>query len=269
MSLFKVPKAVLMIHGNLNGGMFSMVFVMARKRLLGLAGLRFLRPKVMEVLWSLSLYALNRGLLCLSGFGAFLSGDHSLWPEVHFALHGSTHSLLFIAPICPCGVLLLKNVMPLNLIGLDLIISHCKIRVGNGMSIRFLANDQWFGDSSFLSVKLPRLFALENYKVCRCNRKMSAPFVSSLRRDVRGGEESAQLSRISDLLLRCLLDDMSCLLNLMFRLDGSQCSGDPIKVNVLAWKISMEIVFLLGFNLHRRGVQVSLYFVSYCCGALE
>nr|GEV69465.1 ribonuclease H-like domain-containing protein [Tanacetum cinerariifolium] len=38
--------------------------------------------------------------------------------------------------------------------------------------------------------------------------KMSAPFVSSLRRDVRGGEESAQLSRISDLLDTVVLSNM-------------------------------------------------------------
>ncbi|GJX07901.1 hypothetical protein Tco_0195833 [Tanacetum coccineum] len=53
----------------------SMVFVMARKRLLRLAGLRFFwRPTVMEVLESPVFYALNRRPL-LSGFGAFLSRD--------------------------------------------------------------------------------------------------------------------------------------------------------------------------------------------------
>ncbi|GJY66108.1 hypothetical protein Tco_0468346 [Tanacetum coccineum] len=53
---------------------------------------------------------------------------------------------------------------------------------------------------SCLRLSYPRLFALENNKVCSVAAKMSAPFVLSLRRDVRGGEESAQLSRISDLL---------------------------------------------------------------------
>nr|GEW49271.1 putative harbinger transposase-derived protein [Tanacetum cinerariifolium] len=38
--------------------------------------------------------------------------------------------------------------------------------------------------------------------------KMSAPFVSSLRRDVRGGKESAQLFRISDLLDTMVLSNM-------------------------------------------------------------
>nr|GEW06444.1 hypothetical protein [Tanacetum cinerariifolium] len=89
--------------------------------------------------------------------------------------------------------------------GLDLI-SHCKIRVGNGMSTSFW-HDQWLGDSC-LRLSYPRLFALENNKVCTVAAKMSAPFVSSLRRDVRGGEESAQLSRISDLLDTVVLSNM-------------------------------------------------------------
>nr|GEZ69854.1 RNA-directed DNA polymerase, eukaryota [Tanacetum cinerariifolium] len=92
---------------------------------------------------------------------------------------------------------------------------------------------------------------------------MSAHFISSLRRDVRGGEESAQLSRISDLLdtvvpsnmrdrrfwdlnsdgcfrvkdVRRMLDDM-----LLPKSDvpSRWVKQIPIKVNVLAWKISMD-----------------------------
>ncbi|GJY42342.1 hypothetical protein Tco_0429612 [Tanacetum coccineum] len=45
-------------------------------------------------------------------------------------------------------------------------------------------------------------------KFVRWASKMSAPFVSSLRRDVRGGEESAQLSWISDLLDTVVLSNM-------------------------------------------------------------
>ncbi|GJY75561.1 hypothetical protein Tco_0480677 [Tanacetum coccineum] len=45
-------------------------------------------------------------------------------------------------------------------------------------------------------------------QVCSVAAKMSAPFVLSLRRDVRGGEESAQLSWISDLLDTVVLSNM-------------------------------------------------------------
>nr|GEV24366.1 RNA-directed DNA polymerase, eukaryota [Tanacetum cinerariifolium] len=109
---------------------------------------------------------------------------------------------------------------------------------------------------------------------------MSAPFVSSLRREVRGGEESAQLSRISDLLDTVMLSNMGD--RQFWDLNGDGCfrvkdvrrmlndmllpKSDvpskwvkqiPIKVNVLAWKISMDRL-PTRVNLHRRGVQILL-----------
>nr|GEU83791.1 retrotransposon protein, putative, Ty1-copia subclass [Tanacetum cinerariifolium] len=74
-------------------------------------------------------------------------------------------------------------------------------------------HDQWLGDSC-LRLSYLRLFALENNKVCTVAAKISAPFVSSLHRDVRGGEESVQLSRISDLLDTVVLSNMGdCSIN--------------------------------------------------------
>ncbi|GJZ12955.1 hypothetical protein Tco_0548185 [Tanacetum coccineum] len=76
-----------------------------------------------------------------------------------------------------------------------------------------------------------------NLKVCSVAAKMSAPFVSSLRRDVRGGEESAQLSRIYDLLDTVVALTICSCLNLMFSLDGVQAVSP--QVYVLAGKISI------------------------------
>ncbi|GJW23542.1 RNA-directed DNA polymerase, eukaryota [Tanacetum coccineum] len=151
-------------------------------------------------------------------------------------------------------------------------------------------HDQWLGDSC-LRLSYPRLFALENNKVCSVAAKMSAPFVSSLRRDARGGEESAQLSRISDLLDTVVLSNMGD--RRFWDLNGDGCfrvkdvrrllddmllpKSDvpsrwvkqiPIKVNVLAWKISMDRL-PTRVNLHRRGVQVSPISCPICCEALE
>nr|GEZ21456.1 reverse transcriptase domain-containing protein [Tanacetum cinerariifolium] len=120
---------------------------------------------------------------------------------------------------------------------------------------------------------------------------MSAPFVSSLRRDVRGGEESAQLSRISDLLDTVVLSNMGD--RWFWDLNGDGCfrvkdvcrmlddmllpkfdvpsrwvKQIPIKVNVLAWKISMDRL-PTQVNLHRRGVQVSPISFPIYCEALE
>nr|GEY44745.1 retrovirus-related Pol polyprotein from transposon TNT 1-94 [Tanacetum cinerariifolium] len=118
---------------------------------------------------------------------------------------------------------------------------------------------------SCLQLSYPRLFALENNKVCMVAAKMSAPFVSSLRRDVRGGEESAQLSRISDFSIQWMLDDI-----LLSKSDvpSRWVKQIPIKVNVLAWKIYMDRL-PTRVNLHRRGVQVSPISCPICCEALE
>ncbi|GJV99181.1 hypothetical protein Tco_1554433, partial [Tanacetum coccineum] len=90
-------------------------------------------------------------------------------------------------------------------------------------------------------------------KGCSVAAKMSAPFVSSLRRDARGGEESAQLSRISDLLDTVVLSNMGD--RRFWDLNGDGWVKQiPIKVNVLAWKISMDRL-PTRVNLHRRGVQ--------------
>ncbi|GJT96620.1 RNA-directed DNA polymerase, eukaryota, reverse transcriptase zinc-binding domain protein [Tanacetum coccineum] len=112
------------------------------------------------------------------------------------------------------------------------------------------------GDSC-LRLSYPRLFALENNKVCSVAAKMSAPFVSSLRRDVRGGEESASVS-ISDLLDTVVLSNMGIMVSKQI----------PIKVNVLAWKISMDRL-PTRVNLHRGGVQVSPISCPICCEALK
>nr|GEX29925.1 hypothetical protein [Tanacetum cinerariifolium] len=194
------------------------------------------------------------------------------WSKVIHALHGSNTSTLF-ASYSSLWSSIIKECNTLKSQGLDLI-SHCKIRVGNGMSTSFW-HDQWLGDSC-LRLSYPRLFALENNKVCTVAAKISAPFVSSLRRDVRAGEESAQLSWISDLLdtvglsnmgdrrfwdlngdgcfrvkdVRRMLDDM-----LLPKSDVSSrwIKQIPIKVNVLVWKISMDRL-PTRVNLHQRGV---------------
>ncbi|GJT77534.1 hypothetical protein Tco_1044259 [Tanacetum coccineum] len=123
------------------------------------------------------------------------------------------------------------------------------VKVGNGMSTSFW-HDQWLGDSC-LRLSYPRLFALENNKVCSVAAKMSAPFVSSLRRDVRGGEESAQLSRISD-LLDTVLGQMKI----------------PITVNFGCGR-SLWIVFLLGLICIGVEFRFSPDLLSFCCEALE
>ncbi|GKB21255.1 RNA-directed DNA polymerase, eukaryota [Tanacetum coccineum] len=263
-----------------------MVYLDGEKKIAWVSWSKVLASKSNGGLGVSSFYALNRGLL-FKWIWRFLSRDQSLWAQVIHALHGSNTSTLS-ASYSSLWSSIIKECNALKSQGLDLI-SHCKIRVGNGMSTSFW-HDQWLGDSC-LRLSYPRLFALENNKVCSVAAKMSAPFVSSLRRDVRGGEESAQLSRISDLLDTVVLSNMGD--RRFWDLNGDGCfrvkdvrrllddmllpKSDvpsrwvkqiPIKVNVLAWKISMDRL-PTRVNLHRRGVQVSPISCPICCEALE
>nr|GEV25152.1 hypothetical protein [Tanacetum cinerariifolium] len=141
-------------------------------------------------------------------------------------------------------------------------------------------DDMYKGDSC-LRLSHPCLFSLENNKVCAVATKMSAPFVSSLRRDVRGGEESAQLSQIYDLLDTVVLSNMGD--RQFWDLNGDGCfrvkdvhrmlddmllpKSDvpsrwvkqiPIKVNVLAWKISMDRLPTRDDNVRRTPISFNV-----------
>ncbi|GJV15173.1 RNA-directed DNA polymerase, eukaryota, reverse transcriptase zinc-binding domain protein [Tanacetum coccineum] len=251
MSLFKVPKAVLKSMESIRRNFFNGIRD-GEKKIAWVSWSKVLASKSNGGLGVSSFYALNRGLL-FKWIWRFLSRDQSLWAQVIHALHGSNTSTLS-ASYSSLWSSIIKECNALKSQGLDLI-SHCKIRV------------------------------------CSVAAKMSAPFVSSLRRDVRGGEESAQLSRISDLLDTVVLSNMGD--RRFWDLNGDGCfrvkdvrrllddmllpKSDvpsrwvkqiPIKVNVLAWKISMDRL-PTRVNLHRRGVQVSPISCPICCEALE
>ncbi|GKA12836.1 hypothetical protein Tco_0692382, partial [Tanacetum coccineum] len=68
--------------------------------------------------------------------------------------------------------------------GVDLI-SHCYIRVGNGLRTKFW-NEVWIGDTQ-LRVMFPRIYALEINKDSTVADKLQFSVTSSLRRSVRGG----------------------------------------------------------------------------------
>nr|GFB90521.1 RNA-directed DNA polymerase, eukaryota [Tanacetum cinerariifolium] len=225
-------------------------------------GIRDGEKKIAWVSWSKVRTSKSNGGLGVSSFYAlnrgllfkwiwrFRSRDQSLWSQVIHALHSSNTKLVTVC-----------------------------------LQVSGMIN----GDS-FLRLSYPRLFVLKNNKVCTVAAKMSAPFVSSLRRDVRSGEESAQLSQISDLLDTVVLSNMGD--HRFWDLNGDRCfcvkdvrrmlddmllpKSDilsrwvkqiPIKVNV-AWKISMDRL-PTRVNLHRRRVQVSPISCPICCEALK
>ncbi|GJU46307.1 RNA-directed DNA polymerase, eukaryota [Tanacetum coccineum] len=184
----------------------------------------------------------------------------------HF-LHNASHSSTWSS--------IVKEINILKTQGID-IISHCKIRVGNGRSTSFW-NDLWIGDSCF-RYKFPRLYALDINKECTVADKMVASFTSSFRREVRGGTESLQLTQIIDLLGTVILSNMEDRWIWDLNGNGEFCVKDvrnllevtflpkadsptrwiktiPIKVNIFAWKVSLDRLPTRS-NLARRGVLV-------------
>nr|GEV42325.1 RNA-directed DNA polymerase, eukaryota [Tanacetum cinerariifolium] len=172
--------------------------------------------------------------------------------------------------------------------GIDFI-SHCKIKVGNGRSTSFW-NDLRLGESC-LRYMFPRVYALDNDKECTVADKLHAPFASSLRRDVRGGIESLQLSQILELInmvsLSSLEDRRFWDLNGEgnFRVKDARILIDdvflpksnvptrwvksiPIKVNIFAWKVLLDRL-PTRVNLVHRGVLVSPITCPVCSAALK
>ncbi|GJU77186.1 RNA-directed DNA polymerase, eukaryota [Tanacetum coccineum] len=197
-------------------------------------------------------------------------------------MHGSNRQVLSASHSSSWSSII-KETNTLKAQGVDLI-SHCKIRVGNGRRTSFW-NDLWIGDAS-LRFMFPRLYALDTNKVCTVADKMNAPLTSSFCRTVRGGAESQQLAHIFDLLGSVILSNMEDRWVWDLNGDGEFRVKDvrtlldetflpkadiptrwiktiPIKVNIFAWKASLDRL-PTRYNLDRRGVEVSSLSCPIC-----
>ncbi|GJY55910.1 RNA-directed DNA polymerase, eukaryota [Tanacetum coccineum] len=233
-----------------------------------------------------SFYALNRALL-LKWVWRFLTRDNSLWSRYIHASHGSNGKDLSAAYSSNWSSIV-KEVNVLKNQGIDFL-SHCKIKIGNGRSMRFW-KDEWIGDSC-LCHKFPRLFALEVDKECNVDVKLNALVTSSFRRAVRGGVESSQLALMQDILRSVSLTnsedrwiwdmsgdgdfrvkDVRNLLDETFLPKSDSptrwVKSIPIKINIFAWKVSMDRLPTRS-NLVRRGVLVSPVSCPIGCTAQE
>nr|GEX17677.1 RNA-directed DNA polymerase, eukaryota, reverse transcriptase zinc-binding domain protein [Tanacetum cinerariifolium] len=180
----------------------------------------------------LSYYALNRALL-LKWFWRFLSKDGSLWYQSIQAIHGDSvdsHDLKYSS----CWNSIMREVNNLSSKGFDFK-SHCKIRVGNGLSTRFWL-DYWATDQP-LCIRFPRIFALENNKVVSI----------ASRRQVWDGAESQQwtelLALYNSVSLSPLEDRWYCDLNG----EGLFCVKDI--------RLAIDELFLPGLNEVTRWVN--------------
>ncbi|GJS32598.1 RNA-directed DNA polymerase, eukaryota [Tanacetum coccineum] len=183
---------------------------------------------------------------------------------------------------------IINEVNSLKAQGVDLI-SHCKIRVGNGMNTSFW-NEFWIGDS-LLKHLFPRLYALESVKDISVADKFRGPITSSFRRTVRGGVESQQLDLLLGLLGSVLLSNMGDRRVWDLNGDGVFRVKDvrnlldetflpkaemptrwikciPIKVNVFVWKALLDCL-PTRLNLARRNVVTASLSCPVCDAAPE
>ncbi|PWA93092.1 RNA-directed DNA polymerase, eukaryota [Artemisia annua] len=172
--------------------------------------------------------------------------------------------------------------------GVDLI-SHCHIRVGNGLCTQFW-NEVWIGDTP-LRVLFPRIYALEINKDCSVADKLQYSVTSSLRRTVRGGVEAFQLDLLQKTIESTMLSNMEdrWVWDLngdgVFRVKDVRTLLDecflpkaptatrwvkyvPIKINVFAWKVFLDRLPTRS-NLQHRGIHVSDSLCPICSSVQE
>ncbi|GJY88561.1 hypothetical protein Tco_0503189 [Tanacetum coccineum] len=190
MSIYKVPKSVLHTMESLSRNFFNGVQADERN----ITWIKW--PKVLASnkyggLGVSSFYALNRALL-FKWVWRFILAEKSLWCRFIKAMHGN--SLLKLSHFLgSTWNVIMREVFLLKERGIDLI-SHCRIRLGDGLRTQFW-NDVWVGDSQLRHL-FPRLFALETNKDCSVASKIQSSVISTFRRPVRGGIETAQLDLV-------------------------------------------------------------------------
>ncbi|GJW62222.1 RNA-directed DNA polymerase, eukaryota, reverse transcriptase zinc-binding domain protein [Tanacetum coccineum] len=253
----EVPKSVLQTMESIRRNFFNGVQCDERK-IVWIKWAKVLASKKYGGLGVSSFYALNRALL-FKWVWRFISRDNSLWCRLIMSMHGS--SLYKLSPFrYSTWKSIIREVHMLKDRGVDLI-SHCHIRVGNGLRTQFW-NEVWIGDTQ-LRVMFPRIYALEINKDCTVADKLQFSVTSSLRRSVRGGVESSQLALLQTYIEGTLLSNMEdrWVWDLngegVFRVKDVRILLDecflpkaptatrwvkyvPIKINVFAWKVFLD-----------------------------
>ncbi|GKA10232.1 RNA-directed DNA polymerase, eukaryota [Tanacetum coccineum] len=273
MSIYKVPKAVLASMEALRRRFFYGALD-NEKKISWIKWSKILSPKKHGGLGVSSLYALNRALL-FKWVWRYISQDNSLWARVISSIHGTKIQDHCLSSSSIWNSIV-REVRVLKNHGVDLV-SYCVKRVGNGLNTGFW-DECWTGDKSLRSM-FPRIFALDNNKSCSVYVKISEGLNSSLRRPVRGGVESQQLSLLNDLVSSVSLSNSEdrWVWNLngsgLFRVCDIRNLLDekflpkvevatrwikyiPIKINIFAWKVCLDRL-PTRLNLAHRDIQVS------------
>nr|GEV80701.1 RNA-directed DNA polymerase, eukaryota, reverse transcriptase zinc-binding domain protein [Tanacetum cinerariifolium] len=162
-----------------------------------------------------SLYALNRALM-LKWMWRFFANQDSLWTRVVKAIHGEDGNIdsLWTRVVKAihgedgnigkdlrsgrrsCWQTIVNEARVLKNQGIDFF-EFLKLKVGDDCTIRFW-KDRWY-EAGILKDMFPRIYALETCKDVNIRTKLEASCLeTSLRRNMRGGAEQAQLIAVSE-----------------------------------------------------------------------
>ncbi|GKD19862.1 RNA-directed DNA polymerase, eukaryota [Tanacetum coccineum] len=143
--------------------------------------------------------------------------------------------------------------------GVDLLF-FCKKKIGDGCDTQFWI-ENWIGNQP-LKFRFPRLFALETNKmVSVAERKRQGFSFASFRRHPRGGVESTQWEEMLDLLNSIILSSMAD--RWACGEPTNWCNLIPIKINVMAWRISLDKL-PTRMNLDARDIDVPSVLCPIC-----
>ncbi|GJU76154.1 RNA-directed DNA polymerase, eukaryota [Tanacetum coccineum] len=230
-----------------------------------------LAPKKKRGLGISSLFALNRGLMC-KWVWRFYTHNTSLWVRVIKAIHGDKGKWLW--SLESSGEF-----------------SVClRVKLGNGDKITFW-EDKWVGGNALKDL-YPRMYALETCKSVNVGTKLTYSRLDySFRRKPRGGVEQEQYEALSDQVHDVTFVPMSD--RWLWSLESSgeffvasirKAIDDkrlpevatktrwikyvPIKVNVHAWKVKIDLL-PTRINISRRGIDIDSIMCPICDNGAE
>ncbi|GJX31521.1 RNA-directed DNA polymerase, eukaryota, reverse transcriptase zinc-binding domain protein, partial [Tanacetum coccineum] len=283
MSIYKVPMAVLRTMEGIRARFFNGADNKVRKSS-WVSWNQVMASKDAGGLGVASLFALNRGLM-FKWVWRFITQKNSLWAKVITAIHGDDGKIgKTVKPTFPSIWLnIIQEVAVMKLKGID-VVSFIKPKCGDGTNISFW-NDAWRGDVAF-KILAPRIYMLESMKDIQVATKLSHVDLEwSFRRKSRGGAEQIQMTTLKEILEGCILSDTKD--TWTWSLEGSgefsvssirktidaaflPCGNVktrwvkevPIKINILAWKVSNDYL-PTRFNLSRRDHVQDLEVVGF------
>ncbi|GKA95431.1 RNA-directed DNA polymerase, eukaryota [Tanacetum coccineum] len=239
-------------------------------------GVDIMEKKLSFISWNKVLASKNKGGLGVSSFFAmnhalmfkwvwrFKTDSTSLWAKIILAMHGKDGNLSTTAkPSFPSIWLdIIRELHNLKNKGIDLL-GFIKKKIGNGVDTLFW-EDTWKGDIAFKFL-YPRIYKLETCKHINVASKLVHDNVRLSLRPPQNIKERwiGPLSGqeiLSVVYVRKIIDDY-LLLEVSSKFSWRKMV--PIKVNILAWKVKLDVL-PTRFNLSKRGLDINSILCLIC-----